>query len=161
VLGMRYALAAATWAVSRVWHYAQIVLRKLAPAAWAVLLALLLPGVIFRHTAVTVVAPPSSPPASSVVCGQPVLTSPYTYTGATGPYRSGPPGLPTYGTPSSAFPTAPAGDVLPPQTHDYPSFELAPDTVYYLEPGDHIGNFQAKHGDVFIGGTDGGTTSVV
>jgi hypothetical protein len=107
--------------------------------------------------------PPAGPPSNdaAVVCGQPSLDSPYDYDGATGSYTSGTPGLPTYGSPSSDFPDATAGDVLPPGTHSYLSFQLAPDTVYYLEPATYIGQIQANSGDAFVGGYLSGTGAVL
>src|SRR5579862_8016261 len=71
------------------------------------------------------------PAVGTPICGQPILQSPYNYNGAAGPYTSGTAGLPTYGTPTSDFPKATAGVVVPPETHDYPSYELNPNTVYY------------------------------
>lgn len=96
-----------------------------------------------------------------VICGQPILNSPWNYNAASGSYTSGTAGLPTFGGPSTDFPNATAGDVLPPQTMDYPAFDLNPDTVYYLEPGAHVGQFQAKTGDVFVGGYAGGSGAVI
>jgi hypothetical protein len=95
------------------------------------------------------------------VCGQPMLRSPYSYTGAGGPFRSGTPGLPTFGAPGTDFPTATAGQVIPPETADYQNWQLRPHTVYYLAPGLHIGSFSANTGDVFIGGSAGGVVSVL
>jgi hypothetical protein len=91
-------------------------------------------------------------PRGRAVCGQPLLRSPYSYTGRAGPYRSGTPGLPTYGAAGTDFPNARAGEVLPPQTADYENWQLSPDTVYYLAPGMHYGSFSASAGDVFVGG---------
>jgi hypothetical protein len=91
------------------------------------------------------------------ICGQPILDSPYGYDGAAGPYTSGTTGLPTYGTPGSAFPDDTAGDVLPDQTENYQNWQLNPSTVYYLEPGTHIGDFAANAHDAFVGGYSGGT----
>ena len=107
--------------------------------------------------------PPAGPPTNSaaVVCGQPSLQSPYDYDGATGSYTSGTPGLPTYGSPSSNFPNATAGDVLPPGTHSYPSFDLSPDTVYYFEPALYAGQIQADTGDAFVGGYLSGTEATL
>ena len=107
--------------------------------------------------------PPTGPPTNTaaVVCGQPSLQSPYDYNGATGSYTSGTPGLPTYGSPSSNFPDATAGDVLPPGTQSYLSFNLAPDTVYYFEPSTYIGQIQANAGDAFVGGYLSGTGAVL
>jgi Periplasmic copper-binding protein (NosD) len=95
------------------------------------------------------------------VCGQPILNSPFAYDGAAGPYRSGKAGLPTYGKPGSDFPQATAGEVLPTGTNNYLSYQLKPDTVYYLLPGTHTGNFQADTNDAFFGGRSGGVSTVL
>ena len=99
--------------------------------------------------------------ARALRCGQPILNSPYDYHGAAGPYRSGTAGLPTYGTPRSDFPNDSAGEVLPPETKDYQSYQLHPNTVYYLLPGTHVGSFQADKNDTFVGGFSGGTPTVL
>jgi hypothetical protein len=101
------------------------------------------------------------PVKATPVCGQPVLHSPYRYDGAPGTYRSGRPGLPTYGRPGSDFPRDKAGVVVPTGTNDYPSYELKPDTVYYLLPGTHTGGFQANTNDAFVGGRSGDTSTVL
>jgi parallel beta-helix repeat protein len=100
-------------------------------------------------------------PTSKRVCGQPVLDSPYTYDGPAGSYRSGTAGLPTYGTPQSDFPSATAGMVLPTGLNDYLSYQLSPDTVYYLLPGIHVSSFQADKNDAFVGGRAGRLSSVL
>ena len=41
---------------------------------------------------------------------------------------------------------------MPPGKHSYASYQLAPDTVYYLLPGTHVGTFQANRNDAFVGG---------
>src|SRR5271165_4493064 len=87
-------------------------------------------------------APP--PPATTAICGRPILNSPYNYKGAAGPYSSGTARLPTYGTPGSDFPNDTAGVVLPDQTMNYQNWQLHPDTIYYREPGVHIGSFAAN-----------------
>ncbi len=108
---------------------------------------------------VAVAVPPGSAPA---VCGAPILHSPYDYDGVAGAYRSGTPGLPTYGSPGTAFPRDTTGVVVAAGTRDYPSYELRPDTVYYLAPGTHIGSFQARAHDAFVGGDRGdGTTTIL
>jgi hypothetical protein len=109
---------------------------------------------------------PSAKPgnlAASVgtVCGRPILRSPYTYDGSPGPYASGTPGLPTYGSPGSDFPRASAGVVLPTGKNDYLSYQLKPGTVYYLLPGTHTGSFQADTNDAFVGGRSGNVSSVL
>jgi parallel beta-helix repeat protein len=95
------------------------------------------------------------------ICGQPILNSPYTYDGAAGTYRTGTAGLPTYGTPGSDFPEDTAGVVLPTGKQGYMSYQLSPDTVYYLLPGEHIGFFQANKNDAFVGGLAGGMHTVL
>ena len=100
-------------------------------------------------------------PVGRAVCGTATLRSPYDYTGRAGPYRSGTPGLPTFGEPGSDFPDAVAGRVLPPETADYQNWQLEPNTVYYLAPGMHYGSFSATTGDVFVGGYANGQGSVL
>src|SRR5215469_712410 len=95
------------------------------------------------------------------VCAQPVLRSPFSYDGRVGRYASGRAGLPTYGRPRSNFPHDTAGYVLPTGRHDYQSYQLRPDTVYYLLPGVHIGSFEADTNDVFVGGFSRGTPTVL
>ena len=90
-----------------------------------------------------------------------MLDSPFSYDGAPGAYRSGTSGLPTYGRPGTDFPDATAGMVLAAGTHSYLSYQLSPDTVYYLLPGVHIGTFQADQGDAFVGGRSGRTATVL
>jgi hypothetical protein len=104
---------------------------------------------------------PPPPPTAKAVCGKPVLDSPYSYDGPAGPYASGKTGLPTYGTPGSDFPDDKAGEVLPDQKMSYQNWQLNPDTVYYLEPGVHIGSFTADANDAFVGGYSGGTRTTL
>jgi parallel beta-helix repeat protein len=106
-------------------------------------------------------APGAAPPEPSQLCGSAALESPFSYDGAAGTYASGQAGLPTYGTAGSDFPHATAGVLLPAGTHSYFSYQLSPDTVYYLLPGVHTGTFQADRGDAFVGGRSGGTASVM
>jgi hypothetical protein len=101
------------------------------------------------------------PQGAKAICGSPILNSPYSYHGAAGPYSSGTAGLPTYGTPGSDFPNDTAGVVLPAQTMNYQNWQLRPDTVYYLEPGVHIGSFSADTNDAFVGGYYGGAGSTL
>src|SRR5262249_55057243 len=120
--------------------------------------------VLIAITVPVLAACDSSPPQSSSalqkngtdngvpVCGQPILKSPFDYHGATGPYRSGTRGLPTFGSPRSNFPKVTAGYVLPADSKYYPSYVLQPNTVYYLLPGTHVNSIQADPGDVFVGG---------
>ena len=112
--------------------------------------------------------PPGSRPAAAFpapkitpICGRPVLRSPYSYDGAVGPYRSGEAGLPTYGRPGSDFPRDTAGVVIPTGRNEYLSYQLKPDTVYYLLPGTHIGGFQADTNDAFVGGAARGVSTVL
>lgn len=93
-----------------------------------------------------------APASGTRVCGQAVLRSPYNYHGKPGSYRSGQAGLPTYGKPHTAFPQDTRGVVLPTGMNDYPSYQLKPDTVYYLLPGTHTGGIQADANDAFVGG---------
>jgi hypothetical protein len=51
--------------------------------------------------------------------------------------------------------------VLPVGAHDYFSFNLRPDTVYYLQPGLHFGFIQADAGDAFVGGYYQGQASIL
>jgi Right handed beta helix region len=105
---------------------------------------------------------PASPPATArAICGRPILNSPYNYDGTAGPFSSGTAGLPTYGRPGSDFPNDNAGDVLSAQTASYQNYQLHPDTVYYLEPGVHIGSFAADTNDAFVGGYSGGTRTTL
>ena len=110
----------------------------------------------------------ASPGAQSIqqaqpsrICGHPALNSPFSYDGAAGRYSSGTAGLPTYGKPGSDFPKATAGMVLPAGTHSYASYQLNPDTVYYLLPGTHVGSLQADTNDAFVGGLSQGTSTVL
>lgn len=95
------------------------------------------------------------------VCGRPVLHSPYSYDGAPGAYSSGKADLPTYGTPSSDFPQDTAGVVLPTGGSNYLSYQLKPNTVYYMLPGMHTGAIQADAKDAFVGGFSAGTPTVL
>jgi hypothetical protein len=136
--------------------------------AWAIAVPLALLTAVTGCTAGSSPAAPAGPAAQpvlpvqpSLICGHPILDSPFTYDGAAGSYRSGKAGLPTYGGPGTDFPEASAGVVLPPGNHSYASYQLNLDTVYYLLPGVHIGNFQADTDDAFVGGLSGGTPSVI
>ena len=55
----------------------------------------------------------------------------------------------------------PPGSLLPTGTHNYLSYKLKPDTVYYLLPGTHSGGIQANKGDAFVGGFANGTSTVL
>ena len=109
----------------------------------------------------TTIGASSAGPTGRAICGDPILRSPYTYTGRAGPYPSGTPGLPTFGAPGTDFPEATAGTVLPPETADYQNWQLSPHTVYYLAPGMHHGSFSANAGDVFVGGYADGVGSTL
>src|SRR5215471_2025107 len=104
---------------------------------------------------------PAQPTRLARICGHPVLNSPFSYHGAPGRYSSGSMRLPTYGRPGTDFPKATAGVVLPAGKHSYSSYQLRPNTVYYLLPGKHIGSLQAVTGDVFVGGLYHGTHTVL
>jgi hypothetical protein len=97
----------------------------------------------------------------NIICGRPILRSPFSYDGPAGSYQSGRAGLPTYGKPGTDFPNATAGIILPAGVRDYASYQLAPNAVYYLLPGLHIGSFQADKNDAFVGGLSGGRRSVL
>ena len=112
-------------------------------------------------SAPTTPAPGAVQSGTAAVCGQPVLNSPYNYDGAAGVYASGTAGLPTYGTAGSDFPKDTAGVVLATGTKDYESYQLSPNTVYYLLPGTHAGSFQADTNDAFVGGLANGTPSIL
>jgi hypothetical protein len=99
--------------------------------------------------------------AGKQVCGRQILNSPYSYHGAAGSYSSGAAGLPTYGAPGTDFPEDKAGVVLPAGIHSYPAYELRPNTVYYLLPGEHIGALQADADDAFVGGFFQGVATVL
>ena len=114
------------------------------------------------HTTADPGSPAPAPSAAGrIVCGQPVLRSPFSYDGAAGPYTSGTSGLPTYGTPGSDFPRDAAGVVLPTGKRYYASYQLKPDTVYYLLPGTHTGGIQANANDAFVGGFSNGKPAVL
>ena len=99
--------------------------------------------------------------AGTQVCGKQILHSPYSYRGPAGFYSSGAAGLPTYGKPGSDFPKASAGEIIAVGRHDYASYQLQPDTVYYLLPGVHIGSFEADTNDAFVGGYRDGVPTVL
>ncbi len=101
------------------------------------------------------------PRTATPICGRPILHSPYSYDGVAGTYSSGTAGLPTYGTPGSDFPDDSAGIILPTGTLSYASYQLNPNTVFYLLPGTHIGGFEADKNDAFVGGLSGGTPTVL
>lgn len=106
-------------------------------------------------------AGPAGGTATGHVCGSRLLDSPYSYDGHAGKYKSGAAGLPTYGKPGSDFPNATSGMVLAAGKVSYSSYQLQPDTVYYLLPGVHMGSFQADTNDAFVGGFTKGKGAVV
>jgi parallel beta helix pectate lyase-like protein len=101
------------------------------------------------------------PSDTTSVCGQRILKSPYDYDGPAGPYASGKAGLPTYGTPHSDFPDDNSGVVVATGTNNFASYQLKPDTVYYLLPGIHTGRIQADPHDTFVGGVAHGKTTIL
>jgi len=103
----------------------------------------------------------TSPLAGKSICGRSILKSPFSYDGAAGPYSSGTAGLPTYGTRRSDFPEDTAGMVLPRGVNNYHSYQLKPNTVYYMLPGTHIGAIQADTNDAFVGGFSHNTSTVL
>ena len=136
------------------------------------IIALVVTGLGLHHNAVrsvgtgpppTSTPPPVAPPSgkATLVCGQPILHSPFSYHGAAGSYSSGRAGLPTYGKPGSDFPDDTAGVIIPAGTRSYASYQLRPRTVYYLLPGIHIGTFRADTGDSFVGGLSNGTPTIL
>jgi parallel beta-helix repeat protein len=118
-------------------------------------------GSTASHFAGFVNPAPSAINRSAHVCGSQILDSPYSYDGSAGNYRSGMRGLPTYGAPGTDFPRARAGVVLAAGRHGYLSYQLNPDTVYYLVPGTHVGYFQANANDAFVGGFAHGARSIL
>ena len=136
------------------------------------IIALAVIGLYFHHNAVHNAGsgplPSSTPPLvtppsgrGTLVCGQPILHSPFNYDGAAGSYPSGRAGLPTYGKPGSDFPDDTAGVIIPAGTRSYDSYRLRPGTVYYLLPGIHTGTFHADAGDAFVGGLSNGTPAIL
>ena len=63
--------------------------------------------------------------------------------------------------PGSDFPTILPGLFFRPGRKSYASFQLKPNTVYYLLPGVHIGNLQADENDAFVGGLSNGQPTVL
>ena len=98
------------------------------------------------------------PAAGTPVCGQPILTSPYSYNGAGGSFTASnlPADLPTFGASGTDFPTMtrlvviPAGDNRAAASNG--SYKAA-NTIYYFAPGAHyIDSVYAGHDAVYIGG---------
>ena len=100
----------------------------------------------------------AAPSAPSPVCGQPVLNSPYGYTGSAGAYTSGTAGLPTFGSAGTDFPAATAGLVVAAgdNTADAGPNALyqADHTVVYFEPGTHTlkQGMYTGTGTAYVGG---------
>lgn len=133
-----------------------------AAGAALIVVAATLIGITLSNDSPALSAATSTPhgPAQAV-CGQPVLKSPFSYDGAAGNYSSGAKGLPTYGTLKSDFPADKAGVVIAPGTKSFFSYDLKPFTVYYLEPGVHVGSFMADSNDSFVGGNAAGKATVL
>src|SRR5262249_7149685 len=68
---------------------------------------------------------------------------------------------PTFGKAGTAFPHDTHGVVLGTGVNVFFSYQLEPDTVYYLLPGTHMGSFQAEANDAFVGGNWKGQGSVL
>ena len=51
--------------------------------------------------------------------------------------------------------------MLPTGTKNYLSYQLRPNTVYYLLPGTHTGGIQADKGDAFVGGRSNGKSTIL
>ena len=144
-------------------------------AVLTVLTAVLVPlAVTGTHATLRATAPgaPAAPPVR--ICGQPILDSPWNYDGAAGSYASGTVGLPTYGAPSTDFPSATAGLVVPAGNNTTAAHNRSYDknnTVVYLEPGvhqietdmyvgnhsDYVGGYNSANGKAVITGVDGAT----
>jgi Right handed beta helix region len=107
------------------------------------------------------ITPFAQPAEPSQICGHAILNSPFSYHGAARSYSSGTAGLPTFGQPGTDFPEATSGVILPTGNHSYASYQLSPDTVYYLLPGKHVGSILADEGDAFVGGYSAGTPTVM
>lgn len=103
---------------------------------------------------------PTAPRFPSAVCDQAILNSPYNYTGPAGTYTTSgaQPGLPTFGSPNSDFPTMTKVVVITPgdnkvagESGDYEGTN----TIYYFAPGTHLmDGFYAGNHSVYIGGYD-------
>lgn len=92
------------------------------------------------------------------ICGsRRYLHSPYSYTGVAGPYPSGRPGLPTYGSPGSSFPADKGAVVVRPGRLSLSELTAAR-TLYYFEPGRYPVSAGGTPGldDTYVGGYAGG-----
>ena len=95
--------------------------------------------------------------AGPAVCGQPILRSPWDYTGPAGTYRSGTTGLPTFGSPGTDFPHATSGTVVPAGDNTAAGGNNtygADHTVIYFEPGVHTlrKGMYTGTGTAYVGG---------
>jgi parallel beta-helix repeat protein len=118
----------------------------------------------------------SAPASGTRVCGQPILRSPYQYSGAATAFRSGQYGLPTYGSPGSTYPAATRGVIIQ-AGHNTAAASGASygrnHAIFYFEPGEHIiqssmytgvgsvylGGYSKSAGPAIIDGVNGGTVS--
>lgn len=144
---------------------------RIAVAALLMAALSLLPGQA-AGAAVAAGAPVNPGP---VICGQPVLDSPWDYAGDATSFTSGQyPGLPTFGSAGTNFPSATAGIIVAPGNNtaaasagDY----QVNGTVVYFEPGthdiesamftghnsDYVGGWSSGAGEAVINGVDGAT----
>jgi len=102
------------------------------------------------------------PAAPTLVCGQPILNSPWFYTGAATTFTSGQfPGLPTFGSAGTDFPSATAGMIVPAGDNTTLASSGALDvtnTVIFFEAGDHVirnATYTGNHSD-YVGGYTAG-----
>ncbi|MCW2930019.1 MAG: right handed beta helix region family protein [Actinomycetia bacterium] len=110
-----------------------------------------------------------------VICGQPVLNSPWYYTGGATTFTSGQyPGLPTYGSAATNFPAATSGVIVPAGNNttaaDTGAYNLN-NTVVFFEAGEHqveggmyagnhsyyVGGYTSGAGEATLDGVDGAT----
>lgn len=146
-------------------------------AAAAVLAAAILPAVFTSAPGAHLgaVAPSAPVNPAPVICGSPILNSPWSYSGGATTFTSGQfAGLPTYGSPGTSFPNATAGMIV--AAGDNTSAAQSGtyqvnNTIVYFEPGEHqvkagmftghdsvyIGGYNAGSGEATIDGVDGGT----
>jgi hypothetical protein len=119
-----------------------------------------------------------APTAGIPICGQPILDSPWTYSGEPGHYTSSgiPAGLPTFGAAGTDFPRATS--ILVVRAGDNTSAATSggyqvDNTVVYFEPGNHtiqgvmytgrnsvyVGGYSGAAGKAIIDGVNGGTAT--
>jgi parallel beta-helix repeat protein len=80
-----------------------------------------------------------APVSPTPVCNQPILNSPWNYTGTAGAYTSGTAGLPTFGSAGTDFPHATSGVVVAPHNLNNEAYDYnTSNTVYYFEPGEYV-----------------------